>query len=514
MKSACRVKWTWIVAALLATLAIPAQASAFCGFYVGGAGAELFADATQVVLMRDGTTTVLSMQNRYSGPLDDFAMVVPVPQVLMQDNVKTLPKDVFDKIDTLTSPRLVEYWEKDPCGPEYDERDAFAGGGNNFPTDDGGGSVTVEAQFEVGEYQIEILSATDSTALDDYLIQNNYNVPTNAGPYYQPYIDEGMYFFVAKVDSTKVSFDAAGNAVLSPLRFNYDSPEFSLPIRLGMINSSGQQDLIVYTLAKEQRYEVANYDNVFIPTNIEVVDDVRNDFPSFYKALFARTLKENPGAAVTEYSWNAATCDPCPGPVTLQPDDIATLGGDVIDGTGDANVGWGRGYVVTRLHMRYDKDEVGEDLVFRQADPVVGGREIDEDDDGEIDQGAFPGRVNNFQGRYIIRHPWDGAIACADPVYGRWGGPEGAESPTTTASPSPNTTGDTVFNTGAGGEVVIEEKVREDVPEIGVQADTTKSDAGGGGGGCSSTDLAGGAGGAGLAVMSLLGLAVFRRRRV
>jgi hypothetical protein len=35
-----------------------------------------------VVLMRDGTRTVLSMQNNYQGPPQDFAMVVPVPVVL------------------------------------------------------------------------------------------------------------------------------------------------------------------------------------------------------------------------------------------------------------------------------------------------------------------------------------------------------------------------------------------------------------------------------------------------
>ena len=50
--------------ALFVAMAQPA--AAFCGFYVGGGGAELFADATQVALMRSGTKTVLSMQNRRS----------------------------------------------------------------------------------------------------------------------------------------------------------------------------------------------------------------------------------------------------------------------------------------------------------------------------------------------------------------------------------------------------------------------------------------------------------------
>src|SRR3954451_7581307 len=90
-------------------------AHAFCGFYVSGSGEKLFNDATQVVLMRSGTRTVLSMQNDYRGPLEDFAMVVPVPVVLKESDVRALPKAVFDRLDSLGSPRLVEYWEQDPC---------------------------------------------------------------------------------------------------------------------------------------------------------------------------------------------------------------------------------------------------------------------------------------------------------------------------------------------------------------------------------------------------------------
>jgi hypothetical protein len=96
-------------AAAIVSLALAKQAAAFCGFYVSGAGAELYNEATQVVLMREGTRTVLSMQNAYKGPPSDFAMVVPVPVVLQKENVKTLPREVFDHVDRLGAPRLVEY---------------------------------------------------------------------------------------------------------------------------------------------------------------------------------------------------------------------------------------------------------------------------------------------------------------------------------------------------------------------------------------------------------------------
>jgi hypothetical protein len=106
-------------AALVAVLTAPRAAHAFCGFYINGAGSEMFNDATQVVLMRKGTRTVLSMQNNYKGPPEAFAMVIPVPTVLQEADVKTLPKEVFQRVDTMGAPRLVEYWEQDPCGRDW-----------------------------------------------------------------------------------------------------------------------------------------------------------------------------------------------------------------------------------------------------------------------------------------------------------------------------------------------------------------------------------------------------------
>ena len=99
-------------------------ADAFCGFYVSGADTKLFNNATQVVLLRDGLRTVLSMQNNYRGPPASFAMVVPVPVVLQRENVKTLPREIFAKLDELDAPRLVEYWEQDPCYEEKVVEDA------------------------------------------------------------------------------------------------------------------------------------------------------------------------------------------------------------------------------------------------------------------------------------------------------------------------------------------------------------------------------------------------------
>ena len=437
----------------------PTEAQAFCGFYVSGADQEMYNNATMVVMMREGTKTVLSMRNNYEGPPEDFAMVIPVPQVLEEENVKVLKDEVFTRVDQLAAPRLVEYWEQDPCLILKYKEDA-KGSGNIRVADyasggapGGGLGVTVEAQFDVGEYNVVILSAKESNGLEKWLEQEKYNIPKGAAPVLKPYIEGGQYFFVAKVDPKKVTFKD-GQAQLSPLRFHYDSKEFSLPVRLGLLNAKGHQDLLVHILAKKQRYEVANYKNVTIPTNILVKDHVRDRFAEFYATLLDRTLEENPKAVITEYSWDASTCDPCPVPA-LRPDEIMSLGGDIIQ---EANQ---RGVVLTRLHARYTKDDLEEDLIFKKADPIVGGRGTPSGENPKMaEEGSKPGSYNNFQGRYIMLNEWTGDVKCRNPKYGVWGG-SGPQA----SAVSPNSGG--VKN--ADGAVVLADLIREDISTLGQQ---------------------------------------------
>jgi hypothetical protein len=211
MKRTTRIAVTALLAGAFAVSAAQ-RADAFCGFYVSGADTKLYNNATQVVLMREGTRTVLSMQNNYQGPPSDFAMVVPVPVVLQKENVKTLTKEIFDHIDQLDAPRLVEYWEQDPCyePPQYRMSDmagaqAPMAAPESAPMPKGYG-VKIEAQFTVGEYEIVVLSATDSTGLDRWLRDSNYKIPAGSEPLLRPYVQNGSKFFVAKVDSKKVTF--------------------------------------------------------------------------------------------------------------------------------------------------------------------------------------------------------------------------------------------------------------------------------------------------------------------
>jgi hypothetical protein len=461
--------------ALLIPLLMPSVATAFCGFFVAGSDAKLTNNASQVVLLRKGNHTTMTMSNNYQGPPENFAMVVPVPVVLHKEDVKTLPHDVFDHVDSLSAPRLVEYWEQDPCWvpPPMRVYEGAIPSPSAAPREEKAGhrdlGVKIEAQFVVGEYEIVILSAKDSSGLETWLHLNKYTIPKGAAEALAPYVRDQMKFFVAKVDIKKVTRDAQGLVQLSPLRFSFESNELRLPVRLGLLNAGGKQDLIVYVLHPTARFEVANYPNVFIPTNLEVADEVRKAFPAFYAQLFDETLtKMNNKAVVTEYSWQTSSCDPCPVP-PLQPSDLATLGEGAEQPGAEKPQGhrsspggyYGNfsSWVLTRLHTRYSKETLSEDLVFKEAQPVIGGRAGY--DGTSSDAGAQPSSENNFQGRYIIRHYWTGPVKCDHPQYGRWGGPPGGGEPGPTAAKG--------LANAPRGAVTLSKVVRSPVPTLGLK---------------------------------------------
>src|SRR5207302_2093619 len=101
-------------AALLASRPL---AFGFCGFYVAKADTKLFNKASQVVLARDHDKTVLTTVNDYEGDPKEFAVVVPVPTVIKKEQVHVMDKALMDHLDAYSAPRLVEYFDEDPCAP-------------------------------------------------------------------------------------------------------------------------------------------------------------------------------------------------------------------------------------------------------------------------------------------------------------------------------------------------------------------------------------------------------------
>jgi len=394
------------------------DARAGCGFYAPPAtasAAALVNDADQVSLVRDGTRFALTMSTNYKGPAEDFAMIVPVPVVLKKEQVKTLSPAIFKHLEKMTAPRIVELAERDPCAGEQEgavgaKGGAAPGSGMGYGGGGGAGGVKVEAEFISGEYQIVVLSASESDGLEKWLRNHNYKIPAGASEALDPYVKQQQKFVVAKVDKTKVLRDEHGAVVLSPLRFVYETQDFRLPVRLGLLNApkGGKQDLIIYLFAKGKRMEAANLENLTIPTNVDLREEAIAKFPAFYATLLDATMTRAKGAAaVLEYAWGA---DSCGAPCTDKPlagDEIEKLGADEVF-SGDLHASE---LVLTRLHTRFDASTLKEDIVFRAADPIS---------DGHDSVPSGKAAVDQFQARYSVRHAWTGPIECKHPQRGVW----------------------------------------------------------------------------------------------
>jgi hypothetical protein len=393
-----------ILAVLIAAAAWNGQALlAFCGFYVAKADTKLFNKASQVVLVRQDDRTVLTMANDFKGDPKEFAIVVPVPSVLQKGQIHIGDKALLDHLDAYSAPRLVEYFDDDPCRQYAYDRAVPMAAASPAPRElaQSGArakslGVTIEARYTVGEYDILILSALQSTGLETWLRENGYRIPPGATDVLGSYIRQNLKFFVAKVNLKEQA--KLGFTMLRPIQVAYESPKFMLPIRLGMVNADGPQELFVYALTSKGRVETTNYRTVKLPTGMDVPVYVKSKFPDFYKAMFARqAAKENLSAIFTEYAWDMAWCDPCAAD-PLSNEELRQLGVFWVADNGGGRIGprfpmpvpsSGQGVYITRLHVRYDAAHFPEDLVFQET----------------ADR-------SNFQGRYVLRHAWTGDSAC------------------------------------------------------------------------------------------------------
>lgn len=466
---------------ILAALALFSRpAHAFVGLFVGKQPGKRVNHASFVVVMRKGGTTVVTVMNDYEGPLDDFALVMPVPSDVTVDHVKMLKRDLMDRIDRITAPRFHRFWEEDPCDPsapiqqwqqsrKASNATAFLGGGSTMGGMGGEKPVpkamlmNVTPEFNQGEYSFSILDDSDANDFDGWLKKQGYQAPPGAAQAVAPYVKAGMKLLVAHVDSRKIELEGGGRAMLSPFRFYTEKPFDTIPEKLGLLNIDKKQELIVYVLDPNARYETKNYENVFPPTNIQVDFKVKERIGEFYAALQDLIAKKHPKAFLDEYAWSTTGCgQPCPDD-PLDVGELLTFGGDVFERSvpkselnpkppplTDAEKKQLKGlkgkdrkqffadrkelarrkaliarqkYVLSRLDYRFDARTLPEDPKIGPTGAVQGGVGVPKGRQARIATAVTPAKTNELQTRYINVHPWKGMMKCKSPDRWRWGIP-------------------------------------------------------------------------------------------
>jgi len=372
-------------AVLAASAPSPASATCFCMMRMppsptqqerGIALDPSYNPASAVVLVRDGRRTVLTIEAAYQGPAVELSLVVPIPSAIGRENVRTVSGTVFRRLDQRTAPRVRHMFP--PCPPRPMSRAAAMGEGGGTSAGFGDGrteaervmdefGVEIQDEWPVDEYDVTLLGADQSTGLLAFLRERGLELPDASATMLRGYIESGHRFVLFRADPSRAQ-RLGDQMMLSPIQLEYESDELRVPVRLGTLNSPGEQEILLYILSPDGRYDVANRPAVMAPTDLRMRRDARGSFAELYTAITDEVFRQTPGAAITEYAHPVGT--------HVRWADVAPFGverhalGAGGRGLRPGGAGLpGRPWTVSRIRHRYGTN-LADDLTLRQAEPA------------------------------------------------------------------------------------------------------------------------------------------------
>jgi hypothetical protein len=280
----------------------------------------------------------------------------------------------------------------------------------------------------------------------------------------------GDKLLLAEVALSHAELSADNHVELGGMRFASHEPFDEIEEALGAANGQGPEDVFVYVFDRASRFELKNQENVRPPLAVRVQARVAEHLASAYDGLFDAVTARHPDAWLTEFAWPTSGCgEPCPD-VPLRPDELLTLGGDVLEAqTTSAKerapepseeptlererfeqhlaeltpaerpaavrehaaergeierrraLAARQTYVLTRLHHRYAAGAERRDLELVPAAPLEGGVEVPRGARGEVASEARPAKENRLEVRFYALKPWELGSACSTPEHFRWG---------------------------------------------------------------------------------------------
>ncbi len=274
--------------ALTASLFAPVAASACGGFFCSSAPVDQQAERILFV-QEDSQTWSAYVEIQYQGEADQFAWVVPVPEVPVLD---TWYGQAFSALDQATEPNYQPDWR---CAPidAFGEGDGApgAGGDPNARDED---DVQVLAQEQVGPFDTVTLQSDDPRALIDWLRTNDYRIVPEMEPFIALYTAEGMKFTAMRLTEGETV------EAIKPIKMTYRSQNPVVPLRLTSVAAMPEMGVKVWILSN-QKFGPLNVPDIEIPLD-EVVFDY-NRWQTNYLPLVARKVDQAGGHGfVTEYA--------------------------------------------------------------------------------------------------------------------------------------------------------------------------------------------------------------------
>jgi hypothetical protein len=255
----------------LATVLAEPSANA-CGGCFAPPGPSTQVTAHRMALAISSKRTILWDQIQYSGDPSSFGWVLPIRSAV---DVGVSSDDLFQRLDVQTQPSVSPPPPPECPPPEHrcittcDDRGDFAapsaGGAEDTGLSSYDSGVDVWSSSVVGPYEATQLSATDGTALRNWLKDHGYTLPDAIAPTVDAYVAEGFGFLAIKL------VPAAGTSRMVPIRIAFDGASPTLPLRMVAAGTGAEVGIKLFVLG-EGRWEAKNFDSAEVATSALVWD--------------------------------------------------------------------------------------------------------------------------------------------------------------------------------------------------------------------------------------------------
>lgn len=289
------IKFAAVASALVAPLVIGiGEARACGGFFCGRQPVDQTAER---ILFEIGEGSVtMTTQISFSGDAENFAWILPLPEVPDAESLAIFPQRALTALDTNTGPVFAlptDCYNGFPQAGGGFNATASTGGTDGAPVDP---PVEVHVRAEVGGYDVAVVESEDPDALIEWLRTEGYRVTEPMEPYIELYTKEGMKFLALKLLETADVND------ITPFRFTLPGDVPSIPLRMTALAAEPEMSILVFIMG-DQRFEGKNWENIVIDDGRILFDPNSYPLKTNWTSLVAQGVDAAGGQGwVTEFA--------------------------------------------------------------------------------------------------------------------------------------------------------------------------------------------------------------------
>lgn len=184
-------------------------------------------------------TEHLILSVSWEGDAEDFAWVVPVPS---RPEITVTDPELFSELSAYTAVDIPH-----DGGGGFGCYGLGEGEGESSPVD------VIDEEI-VGPYATAILSATNATALADWLNANGYVLPAEAEGVIGEYIEKEWYFVATKINAVEEGTgQTLAEGAIEPIVLSFACNETVFPLRISSLSArdTAPPEVLLYLLADQ-----------------------------------------------------------------------------------------------------------------------------------------------------------------------------------------------------------------------------------------------------------------------